>query len=93
MDCAAQTPRISHDGVQMDKLFEKISQDMIADLLTRDGSICAGCAEAYGAVWPEGHVATCSVGVCVLCNEHVPTCAVSDWSWPQHRGKKAPREF
>ena len=65
----------------------------LADLIRSDGSICSHCAKANGAIWPKGHAATHWVGKCNVCGNETGCCAVSDWAWPRHSGKKAPREF
>lgn len=47
------------------------------------GYICSDCAKRLGAVWPEGHCATCHGGVCPECKEHKGLCSVDDWNWPK----------
>ena len=49
-------------------------------------TICAKCAEANGATWPDGHLATFSVTKCQVCAKERSTCDVSDWNWP--KGKR-----
>jgi hypothetical protein len=70
-----------------------IEKDELKKIVRTDGSICGDCAKANGAVWPDGHVATWSEGTCSVCKQTVATCAVSDWDWPDVKGKKASREF
>lgn len=48
------------------------------------GYLCGECADAAGAVWPPGHVATFHTGTCPLC--HTPKAALAcwdDWTWPE----------
>lgn len=75
------------------KRITELEKDILADMIVRDGSICPDCAMKYGAEWPKGHLATFSSGQCGICKGETTTCAVSDWNWPGHSGKKAPREF
>jgi hypothetical protein len=70
-----------------------IEIDELKKIVRTDGSICGDCAKANGAVWPNGHVATWSEGICSVCKQTVVTCAISDWDWPDVKGKKASREF
>lgn len=46
--------------------------------------ICHQCAQADGANWPEGHVATSHMGECCSCHDMKNVCAVSDWRWPKY---------
>lgn len=70
------------------------NETALEKLIRTDGSICADCATDNGAVWPDGHLATSSVGKCGVCgHDDVATCSVSDWNWPNYRGRKAKREF
>ena len=55
--------------------------------------ICADCAEANDAVWPEGHSATWSTAECEVCGRVTSTCALSDWEWPGRHAGKAMREM
>jgi hypothetical protein len=53
-------------------------------------SICADCAKANGATWPQGHIATFWPGQCQVCKDVKGLCDVSDYDWP--RGRK-PKTF
>jgi hypothetical protein len=53
-----------------------------------DISVCRDCAKAAGGIWPAGHLATQSVGLCRECERERPTCSLSDWSWPGRIGRK-----
>ena len=50
--------------------------------------ICSACCTERGAVWPEGHCATCHSGTCWHCLRHATLAAVDDWDWP--KGSKRP---
>lgn len=43
--------------------------------------ICSKCAEKKGGTWPEGHCATCWMGVCPYCGKEAGLCALGDWNW------------
>lgn len=51
-------------------------------------SICKECAEKAGGKWPEGHLATCWVGECVVCGEEKSCCDTRDWSLGFNRRTK-----
>jgi hypothetical protein len=70
-----------------------VDANELKTLVRDDGYICSECARKNGAVWPEGHVATFHEGKCYTCKQQKVLCAVSDWSWPNIRGPKAPREL
>lgn len=67
----------------------------------RHKCICSTCAELEGCTWPDGHVATFSIGKCDYCNkvqefDDGGVCDVSDWEWKSHKvatGSEAEREF
>lgn len=44
-------------------------------------AICKECAEKSGGKWPDGHLATCWVGECVVCDQEKECCDTRDWAW------------
>ena len=48
-------------------------------------SVCADCAKAHGAVWPEGHVCGWWYQACDVCGETKSCTAPRDWRWPGER--------
>ena len=45
------------------------------------GYICSECAEAKGATWPKGHMATWHTGECSQCGKTKSLCCWTDWAW------------
>ena len=50
--------------------------------LDKCGYICRRCAQYYGGVWPDGHVATSHTGKCDACGQESFLANVGDWNWP-----------
>jgi hypothetical protein len=69
------------------------NQEKLLTIVRSDSDVCHTCAHANGAVWPPGHLATVSVGVCGICGAEVAVCPASDWDWPDIKGRKPQREF
>lgn len=55
---------------------------------TTVGSVCAGCAEAAGGIWPPRHAATMSMSECDVCHEIKAVCSPGDWDWPKGRPRR-----
>ena len=51
------------------------------------GSICTPCADGLGGRWPEGHLATWSLGRCSVCGKTKSVCDVGDWDWPDGKAR------
>lgn len=51
-------------------------------------AICKECAEKSGGKWPDGHLATCWVGECVVCDQEKECCDTRDWGLGFNRRTK-----
>ena len=47
--------------------------------------ICADCATARGATWPEGHCATFHPATCEYCGKEAGLCNIGDYNWPDNK--------
>lgn len=47
--------------------------------------LCDECARERGWRWPKGHVATCHVGVCDVCQRERSLSCQNDWLRPREK--------